>query len=269
MNFAKLYIFIFMLTIFTIITSNEVCNYQNDCTCSYCGEESKNYDSCDFINLFCEEGTNILTNTFTNYKNKYLNTFKTERDEETFCGTPKSPIKEDKKETVVIKTGSSYTQGAKIHCHYKITYNNYFNSYKEYNPLMTYEISGEGNNKIKFNLIVIYHSSTEDRTNIFTDDELRNNPYYDNVTEYDTVELFLDFKKNDYSHYDEVFSVKVKLELKQGETQKGDDSGLSGGGIGGIVGGILGIIIIIVIFAYCCNQEKTYVVKEKSSCVIF
>ena len=71
------------------------------------------------------------------------------------------------------------------------------------------------------------------------------------------------------SSIDEVFSVKVKLELKQGETQKGDDSGLSGGGIGGIVGGILGIIIIIVIFAYCCNQEKTYVVKEKSSCVIF
>ena len=69
-----------MLTIFTIITSNEVCNYHNDCTCSFCGEGSNNYASCDYINLFCEEGTNILTNKFTNYKNKYINTFKTERD---------------------------------------------------------------------------------------------------------------------------------------------------------------------------------------------
>ena len=46
---------------------------------------------------------------------------------------------------------------------------------------MTYEISGSGNNKLKFNFIVIYRSKT-DRTDIFTDEELRNNTYYDNVT---------------------------------------------------------------------------------------
>ena len=262
-----------MLTIFTTITSNEICNYHNDCTCSFCGENSNNFASCDYINLFCEGGTNILTNKFTNYKNKYINTFKTARDKETFCGTPREPVKEDKKETVVIKTGSSYTQGTKIHCLYKFTYNNYFNSYKDYNPLMTYEISGEGDNKIKFNLIVIYHSSTEDSTDIFTDDELRNNPYHDNVSEYDTVELFLDFKENDYSHYDEVFSVKVKLDLKgagtKEEEKEEDDSWLSGGGIGGIIGGVAAIGIIIGVIACCCSREKTYEVREKSSCVIF
>ena len=265
-----------MLTIFTIITSNEVCNYHNDCTCSFCGEGSNNYASCDYINLFCEEGTNILTNKFTNYKNRYLNTFKTERDAETYCGTQKSAIKEDKKETVIIKTGNSYTQGSKIHCHYKVIYNSFWNSYKDYNPLMTYEISGEGDNKIKFNLIVIYHSSTEDSTDIFTDDELRNNPYHDNVSEYDTVELFLDFKENDYSHYDEVFSVKVKLDLKGAGTQgtqetkeEEDDSWLSGGGIGGIIGGVAAIGIIIGVIACCCSREKTYEVREKSSCMIF
>ena len=258
-----------MLTFFTIITSNEICNYHNDCICDYCGKDSNNFASCDFINLFCEEGTNIVTNTFTNYKNKYLNTFKTERDAETFCGTQKAAEKEDKKETVIIKTGSSYTQGSKVHCHYKVVYNNYYNSYKEYNPLMTYEILGEGNNKIKFNLIVIYHSSTEDSTDIFTDDELRNNPYYDNVSNYDTVELFLDFKQNDYSHIDEVFSVKVKLELKQGETQEEDDSWFSAEGIGGILGGIVGIGLIIGVIAFCCCREKTYEVREKSSCMIF
>ena len=247
---------------------NEICNYHNDCTCSYCGEDSNNYASCDYINLFCEEGTNILTNKFTNYQNRYLNTFKTERDAETYCGTQKSAIKEDKKETVIIKTGNSYTQGSKIHCHYKVIYNSFWNSYKDYNPLMTYEISGEGDNKIKFNLIVIYHSSTEDITEIITDDELRNNPYYDNVSEYDTVELFLDFKENDYSHYNEVFNVKVKLELKQGETQE-DDFWLNGEGIGGIIRGIVVIFIIIGVAAYCCRKEKTYEVTEKSSCMIF
>ena len=97
MHFVKLYFFIFMLTFFTIITSNEICNYHNDCICDYCGKDSNNFASCDFINLFCEEGTNIVTNTFTNYKNKYLNTFKTERDAETFCGTQKAEEKKIKK----------------------------------------------------------------------------------------------------------------------------------------------------------------------------
>ena len=78
----------------------------------------------------------------------------------------------------------------------------------------------------------------------------------------------MDYKKNDYSHIDEVFTVKVKLELKEGETED-DNSGLGAGGIGGIFGGILGVGIIIAIIYCCCSGEKTYVVKEKSSCVIF
>ena len=265
MSLIKFYIFIFTLKISLIITSDEICNYDNDCTCSYCGEGTSNYTTCDFINLFCEDGSNIFTSKFSNYKSRYLKTFEKERDAETFCGDQKPAIKENRKETVIIKTGSSYTQGSKIHCHYNVIYNDY---YKQYNPLMTYEISGSGNNTLKFNFIVIYHSSTEDKTDIFTDEELRNNPYYDNVTEFDKVELFLDCKENDYSHLDEVFTVKVKLELKEGETED-DDSGLGAGGIGGIFGGILGVGIIIAIIYCCCCQEKTYVVKEKSCCVIF
>ena len=135
---------------------------------------------------------------------------------------------------------------------------------------MTYEISGEGNNKIKFNLIVIYHSSTEDKTDIFTDDELRNNPYYDNVTDYDKVELFVDYKRNDYSHIDEVFTVKVKLQLKEGEKNK---SGLGTGGKLGIGGGAIGSAIIIggLIFCCCCcksSESKSRPNKDKSEGVI-
>ena len=78
----------------------------------------------------------------------------------------------------------------------------------------------------------------------------------------------MDYKQNDYSHIDEVFTVKVKLELKEGETED-DNSGLGAGGIGGIFGGILGVGIIIAIIYCCYSGEKTYVVKEKSSCVIF
>ena len=126
-----------------------------------------------------------MTSKFSQYKTGYLNAFKNERDTGTFCGEQKPGIKEELKETVIIKTVYSYTKGTKIHCHYNVIYTDY---YKKYNTLMTYEVSGKGNNKIKFNLIVIYHSSTEDKIDIFTDDELRNTPYYDDVKDYETVE---------------------------------------------------------------------------------
>ena len=85
---------------------------------------------------------------------------------------------------------------------------------------MTYEISKGGNNKIKFNQIVIYHSSTKDITNIFSDDELRNAPYNNDVKDFETVELFIDLKTNSYSNVDEVFTFKVKLNSKKEEQKK-------------------------------------------------
>ena len=140
---------------------------------------------------------------------------------------------------------------------------------------MTYELSQNGNNKLKFNLIVVYHNSDEDFTELFTDDEIRKRAYQDNVTTFDHVELFLDFKENDYSHIDETFSVKVKLILKEGETEdksknsSSEDDSILGTTLGSSIGGLLGLIIIGAIFCYCCYGEKTYEVKEKKSCVIF
>ena len=134
---------------------------------------------------------------------------------------------------------------------------------------MTYEVTEGGANKLKFNLIIIYYGENEVVTDLFTDEDLRNRPYYDNVTDYDKVELLIDFKENEYSHIDEVFTVKVKLELKEGETEdnnSGSNTAALGGGVGG---GILGIVIIVGIIYYCCGGEKTYEVKEKSSCLIF
>ena len=91
-------------------------------------------------------------------------------------------------------------------------------------------------------------------------------PYSINVTNYDKVELFLDFKANDYSHIDEVFTVKVKLNLKEGEIE--EDSSNNNTLIGGI-GGALGFLLIMGIAYCCCCKEKTYEVQEKSSCAIF
>ena len=149
MLLIKFYIF-FILNISAIITSSQICNYYSNCFCLFCGEGSANYVNCDFINIFCGNGNNILSYQFTHYKNRYLETFKKEKDAESFCEEQKPTIKEDQNENVIIKTGNSYAKNIKIHCYYNVIYTDY---YTKYNPLMTYEISGSGNNKNKIKFI--------------------------------------------------------------------------------------------------------------------
>ena len=121
---------------------------------------------------------------------------------------------------------------------------------------------------------MLYHTKTETEADLFSDDELRNRPYRIDVTGYDEVELFLDFKEiNDYSHFDENFNVKVKLNLKEGQTEEEEEKESSSGIaalFGEIFGGIAALGIIAAIVCCCCNrEEKTYVVKEKSACIIY
>ena len=78
--------------------------------------------------------------------------FKREKDNEIFCGQQKDVQIKDNTETAIIKTGQSYTMGKPVHCYYNVNYNNY----KQYNPLMTYEILDNGANKFNFDLIVLY-----------------------------------------------------------------------------------------------------------------
>ena len=242
MFITKYNIFIFILMFYSIIPQNDICNYESDCICKICGEDTYVYKTCDYINLFCEDGGNIFTSKYSTFKNNYINYFSKERDSEIFCGEQKPAVKEDQKETTIIKTGQSYSNGTRVHCHFNV----YYSDYKKYNPIMTYELSQNGNNKLKFNLIVVYHNSDEDFTELFTDDEIRKRAYQDNVTTFDHVELFLDFKENDYSHIDETFSVKVKLILKEGETEdksknsSSEDDSILGTTLGSSIGGLLG-----------------------------
>lgn len=121
---------------------------------------------------------------------------------------------------------------------------------------MTYEILDNGDNKLNFDLIVLYQNTTDTKTDLFTYEDLKLGPYSINVTNYDKVELFLDFKANDYSHIDEVFTVKVKLNLKEGEKEDEEDSSFNTL-FGEIGGAVVGIALIVVIAYCCCCRKKT------------
>lgn len=87
---------------YTSQQDEELCNYFSDCTCSICGLD-RDYTTCDFINLFCEEGDNTFTSSFGTYKKNYLNYFKNEKDSEIFCGKQKSAEMKNNTETIITK----------------------------------------------------------------------------------------------------------------------------------------------------------------------
>ena len=69
-----------LLLFFYTTSENDLCTFNNDCgDCDFCGESNRNYASCDFINLFCEQGTNTFTSAYRTLKNNYLYYFKREK----------------------------------------------------------------------------------------------------------------------------------------------------------------------------------------------
>ena len=181
-----------------------------------------------------------------------MNYFKRESDAEPFCGNQKPEIKKEQNETTIIETGKIYSQGTKVHCNYNVIFNDYKNNYRKYNPIMTYEISEGGKNKLKFNLIILYYIGNDIKIDLILDDELRNAPYDDNVIEYDKVELLVDFKENKYSLIDEAFTVKVKLELKERETE--DEKDDSSNSIIEEISAAGGGLILLALMVWCLSK---------------
>ena len=58
-----------LLLFFYTTSENDICTFNNDCgDCDFCGESNRDYASCDFINLFCEQGTNTFTPAYRTLK---------------------------------------------------------------------------------------------------------------------------------------------------------------------------------------------------------
>ena len=195
----------------------------NNSSCHLCGEDG-NYTKCDYRNLLCEEGENYFTSEFRTYKDNYMNFFKNETNHESFCGNQTPTINYDKTETIMIKIGNNYTKGTKAHCFYRFELEQY---YRKLNPKLIIEII-KGKNKLQFDLITViikkeyYYTYTY--LDLYTDEDIRNSSETINLTDYESVELYLDFKEYLYSQIDESLQIKIKLDKN---SQNKDSSDLA------------------------------------------
>ena len=153
-----------------------------------------------------------------------MNFFKNETNHESFCGNQTPTINYDKTETIMIKIGNNYTKGTKAHCFYRFELEQY---YRKLNPKLIIEII-KGKNKLQFDLITViikkeyYYTYTY--LDLYTDEDIRNSSETINLTDYESVELYLDFKEYLYSQIDESLQIKIKLDKN---SQNKDSSDLA------------------------------------------
>jgi len=275
MLFKHLNVVLLLIIVSNIFSDTEICSYYNNCSCSYCGEDG-NYTNCSYINLFCDEGENYFQNSFRTYKNHYINYFN-ESEDQSFCGKQKNNIEYNITENILIKTGNNYTKGSKVHCYYQFGLETY---YYKLNPKLIFEII-DGKNKLHFDLIVVYiqreYYYTYAYIDLYTDEDIRNGTAAINISEYDEMEFYIDFKENQYSKIEEALQIKVTLDKIIPNKKGSDDKGTTLGSIFGTIGGIIILLIAGVIISQsgvkcgdCCSkEEEVIVVTNYKLCKIF
>ena len=111
---------------------------------------------------------------------------------------------------------------------------------------------------------------------LYTDEDIRNSSETINLTDYESVELYLDFKEYLYSQIDESLQIKIKLDKNPQNKDSSDLATI----LGSTLSTILGLIILAVfIFLFnkagsklenCCKKEKITVEIEKTTiCIVF
>ena len=234
---------VLLLTIVSyIILDTEICSYYNNCSCTYCGEDN-NFTNCNYI--------------------------------QSFCGKQKNNIDYSISENILVKTGNNYIKGSRVHCYYEFGLESF---YYNLNPQLIFEII-DGKNKLHFNLITVYIMKenwyTYAYVDLYTDEDIRNGTAAINISEYDSMEFYIDFKENQYSEIGEALQIKVTLDKIIPRKKDSDDKGTVLGSIFGTIGGII-ILLIAGVIIYnsgvkcddCCRKEVV-VIEKRTICKIF
>ena len=246
MNASQFTIFkiIFLIKIFSQVYDYEqTCSFNIDCNdCDFCGEESEDYSTCNYDNIFCKGDTQHFFSP--RLKSEYDTFFRKDPKVSEFCG--KGEIEFDlQKEPVLIfeANKNNFPKGKLVHCSYTF---NRIDNYKKYEPSLVIQLNPDQKNiDLKFKIIIEFTSVDELKTQkLITNDDLRNNNIFEETLK-DTEELliFIDFLNNEYNS-DEVLEIKYKINKNYLL-------------VSFILYGVLGlafIILSIIIIKICCPQ---------------
>ena len=175
----ELLFYLIVLSIIKLISTKDDCTLFTDCKdCEFCGNATQVYSSCNFYNIFCEYPENKNYEYNRKMKSKYIDYFRSDSAINSFCGRRNILLKsmEDSFSVANLKINSNLLTKS-LHCDYEIR-NLYYYEHESDKAKLSLQIkSPNENNRIQFNLILIYATEDYLRFQNLNDTQIRFNGY--------------------------------------------------------------------------------------------
>ena len=217
--------YILLISITLIISSNETntsleyCDINKYCSdCSFCGNQTNDYTSCSFYNIFCtDKFTNHVFFQESNIK-KYSTFFKKIPNATDFCGQEKYTLDSFTNSFSIINKTKSDIKHLKIsHCNYEINNTKYFHNYESLaNLIIKFKTKNFKKNNLKliFNILLQDSSSKSSKQITINEVDLIKKNYELILYNYDKIILLLDFFMDGEikTNIDEYFEIKIDID---------------------------------------------------------
>jgi hypothetical protein len=194
----ELLLYLIVSSIIKLISTKDDCTLFTECKdCDFCGNLTQVYSSCNFYNIFCEYPENKNYEYNRKMKSKYIDYFRSDSAINSFCGRRNILLKsmEDSFSVANLKINSNLLTKS-LHCDYEIR-NLYYYEHESDKAKLSLQIkSPNENNRIQFNLILIYATEDYLRFQNLNDTQIRFNGYSIDLKKISDLEILIDFKNN-------------------------------------------------------------------------
>ena len=272
MSFKKIInIYIFLISFIINASSNknkailEYCEVDKKCDdCRFCGNETNDYTSCSYYNLFCIQNSNQIFFQESLLK-KYTNFFRSIPNSNEFCGQESYNLDSLKSSFSIINKSAKDIKNSNInHCNYEIYNKKYYYSYDGIANLiikLKTNNSKKNNIKLTFNIFLRDSSLGSSKKKIFNEVDLTKENYELILYNYDNIIILLDFYVNDEIEKD----INEYLEIKINIDKFAFKNIVQKITIFAIIFSSLVVIIVIIVIVIYCRRKKNRNISQSQN----
>ena len=252
--FLYLTFFISILIKYTLSQTSNYCDTTKNCdSCTICGQDTKNYCSCNFYNSYClNSETNV--NDFSNdFIINYDGCLSSNGDNQDICGSSDLSLVSEQTKTLTYKSNSK----SDFFCYYTIK------GSKNNNNRITITLKKNGNDKQNFDLYIITYPVEGSTTVSMLSDSLLNNNNQIQLEKLNFEKMSIYFDIADANNLDKL---TLSFLYRDSSSNNNDDStrtvtskssnSTNTGIIIGIIVGVVALIAIITVFIVLCRKYR-------------
>lgn len=255
------YLFITNLATFIISQNITYCDLTKRCdSCTICGQDTKNYCSCNFYNSYCINSETLASEFSKDFLLNYDGCLSSNGNNQGICGS--SDLSLINGETKIINYKS--TSNTNFLCYYS------FGGSKVNNNRIVITLSKNEDSEQKFDLYIItYPVNGSASVTMLSDSILNNNPIELEKVNFEKMSIYFDIE--DANNLDKIslsflykdYSSDNNDSTKKTTIKSSNSSSNNTGIIVGIIIGIVALIIIITTFIILYRRNK----KKKSKII--